>query len=218
MFLGCTWICDWFLKADKNKDGRMNFKEVQHLLRLMNVAMNEDHALWLFQMADKSETGTLEGEEFVLFYKALTQRDEVLELFRMYSEDGKKLTLMEFVDFLQQEQMEGNSTDELAMVLIDRYEPSETARARHVLSTDGFLMYLCSPDGSIFNPEHQKVFQDMSQPLCHYFISSSHNTYLMEDQLRGQSSVEGYIRNVIDKSGWVQGGCKMASALEKQVL
>ncbi|XP_044294217.1 1-phosphatidylinositol 4,5-bisphosphate phosphodiesterase delta-4 [Varanus komodoensis] len=188
------WICDWFLKADKNKDGRMNFKEVQHLLRLMNVAMNEDHALWLFQMADKSETGTLEGEEFVLFYKALTQRDEVLELFRMYSEDGKKLTLMEFVDFLQQEQMEGNSTDELAMVLIDRYEPSETGGARHVLSTDGFLMYLCSPDGSIFNPEHQKVFQDMSQPLCHYFISSSHNTYLMEDQLRGQSSVEGYIR------------------------
>ncbi|XP_042309595.1 1-phosphatidylinositol 4,5-bisphosphate phosphodiesterase delta-4 isoform X1 [Sceloporus undulatus] len=188
------WICDWFQKADKDKDGRMNFKEVQHLLRMMNVDMNEDHAYRLFQMADKSETGTLEGEEFVLFYKALTQRDEVLEIFQEYSEDGKKLTLLEFVDFLQQEQMESNGTDELAMELIDRYEPSETAKARHVLSTDGFLMYLCSPDGSIFNPEHRKVYQDMSQPLCHYFISSSHNTYLMEDQLRGQSSVEGYIR------------------------
>ncbi|XP_025026521.1 1-phosphatidylinositol 4,5-bisphosphate phosphodiesterase delta-4, partial [Python bivittatus] len=188
------WICDWFLKADKDKDGRMNFKEVQYLLRMMNVDMNEDHAFQLFQMADKSETGTLEGEEFVLFYKALTQRDEVLELFQEYSEDGKKLTLMEFVDFLQQEQMEVGGTDELAMELIDRYEPSETGKARHILSTDGFLMYLCSPDGSIFNPEHRKIFQDMSQPLCHYFISSSHNTYLMEDQLRGQSSVEGYIR------------------------
>ncbi|KAM6464495.1 1-phosphatidylinositol 4,5-bisphosphate phosphodiesterase delta-4 [Liasis olivaceus] len=188
------WICDWFLKADKDKDGRMNFKEVQYLLRMMNVDMNEDRAFQLFQMADKSETGTLEGEEFVLFYKALTQRDEVLELFQEYSEDGKKLTLMEFVDFLQQKQMEVGGTDELAMELIDRYEPSETGKARHILSTDGFLMYLCSPDGSIFNPEHRKIFQDMSQPLCHYFISSSHNTYLMEDQLRGQSSVEGYIR------------------------
>ncbi|XP_077790392.1 1-phosphatidylinositol 4,5-bisphosphate phosphodiesterase delta-4 [Podarcis muralis] len=188
------WICDWFMKADKDKDGRMNFKEVQHLLRMMNVAMNEDHAFRLFQMADKSETGTLEGEEFVLFYKALTQRDEVLELFQEYSEDGKKLTLLEFVDFLQQEQMEGAGIDELAMEMIDRYEPSETAKARHILSIDGFLVYLCSPDGSIFNPEHRTVFQDMSQPLCHYFISSSHNTYLMEDQLRGQSSVEGYIR------------------------
>ncbi|NXQ83379.1 PLCD4 phosphodiesterase, partial [Nyctibius grandis] len=189
-----TWIRDWFQKADKNKDGRMNFKEVQRLLKMMNVDMNEDHALRLFQAADKSESGTLEGEEFVLFYKALTQREEVLSLFQEYSEDGKKLTLLELVDFLRHEQLEDEGTEELAMELIDKYEPSETARARHVLSADGFLMYLCSPEGSIFNPRHRALWQDMTQPLCHYFISSSHNTYLIEDQIRGQSSIEGYIR------------------------
>ncbi|NXX48494.1 PLCD4 phosphodiesterase, partial [Tricholaema leucomelas] len=189
-----TWIRDWFQKADKNKDGRMNFKEVQRLLKMMNVDMNEDHALRLFQDADKSESGTLEGEEFVLFYKALTQREEVLSLFQDFSEDGKKLTLLELVDFLRQEQLEDEGTEELAMELIDKYEPSETARARHVLSADGFLMYLCSPEGSIFNPQHRALWQDMTQPLCHYFISSSHNTYLIEDQIRGHSSIEGYIR------------------------
>lgn len=72
--------------------------------------------------------------------------------------------------------------------------PLPAARARHALSADGFLMYLCSPEGSIFNPRHRALWQDMSQPLCHYFISSSHNTYLIEDQIRGQSSIEGYIR------------------------
>ncbi|NXV73250.1 PLCD4 phosphodiesterase, partial [Atlantisia rogersi] len=189
-----TWIRDWFQRADKNKDGRMNFKEVQRLLKMMNVDMNEDHALRLFQDADKSESGTLEGEEFVLFYKALTQREEVQSLFQDFSEDGKKLTLLELVDFLREEQLEQEGTEELAMELIDKYEPSETARARHVLSADGFLMYLCSPEGSIFNPHHRVLWQDMSQPLCHYFISSSHNTYLIEDQIRGQSSIEGYIR------------------------
>ncbi|NWR87538.1 PLCD4 phosphodiesterase, partial [Furnarius figulus] len=192
--LSLTWIRDWFQKADKNKDGRMNFKEVQHLLKMMNVDMNEDHALRLFQDADKSESGTLEGEEFVLFYKALTQREEVLSLFQEFSEDGKKLTLLELVDFLRQEQLEDEGTEEMAMELIDKYEPSETARARHVLSADGFLMYLCSPEGSIFNPQHRALWQDMNQPLCHYFISSSHNTYLIEDQICGQSSIEGYIR------------------------
>ncbi|NXD27328.1 PLCD4 phosphodiesterase, partial [Spelaeornis formosus] len=192
--VSCTWVRDWFQKADKNKDGRMNFKEVQRLLKMMNVDMNEDHALRLFQDADKSESGTLEGEEFVLFYKALTQREEVLSLFQEYSEDGKKLTLLELVDFLREEQLEDEGTEELAMELIDKYEPSETARARHVLSADGFLMYLCSLEGSIFNPHHRVLWQDMSQPLCHYFISSSHNTYLIEDQIRGHSSIEGYIR------------------------
>lgn len=42
------WIGDWFKKADKNKDGRMNFKEVRDLLKMMNVDMNEHHAHRLF--------------------------------------------------------------------------------------------------------------------------------------------------------------------------
>uniref|UniRef100_A0A8C3TDM5 1-phosphatidylinositol 4,5-bisphosphate phosphodiesterase delta-4 n=1 Tax=Chelydra serpentina TaxID=8475 RepID=A0A8C3TDM5_CHESE len=158
-------------------------------------------ALLSLQMADRSASGTLEGEEFVLFYKALTQRDEVLGVFRAFSRDGKKLTLLEFVDFLQQEQLERENTQELAMELMARYEPSETARARHVLSVDGFLLYLRSPEGSIFNPAHGTLYQDMTQPLCHYFISSSHNTYLLEDQLRGQSSIEGYIRVNCEQTG-----------------
>ncbi|XP_069083377.1 1-phosphatidylinositol 4,5-bisphosphate phosphodiesterase delta-4 [Pleurodeles waltl] len=188
------WIWDWFKKADMNKDGRINFREVRHLLKMMNVDMNEQHAYRLFQMADKSLTGTLEGEEFVSFYKALTQRDDVLKIFKEFSKDGKKLTLLEFVDFLKHEQLEKDHVQEHAMDLIARYEPSETARKLRAMSIDGFLAYLRSHEGSIFNHEHHKLYQDMTHPLCHYFISSSHNTYLIEDQLRGQSSIEGYIR------------------------
>jgi len=62
------------------------------------------------------------------------------------------------------------------------------------MTFDGFLMYLGSTEGSVQDPRWRGLFQDLGQPLCHYFISSSHNTYLMDDQLRGQSSVEGYIR------------------------
>lgn len=42
------WISDLFMTADKNKDGRISFKEVQKLLKLMNIAMNELHANTLF--------------------------------------------------------------------------------------------------------------------------------------------------------------------------
>ncbi|XP_016806001.1 1-phosphatidylinositol 4,5-bisphosphate phosphodiesterase delta-4 isoform X2 [Pan troglodytes] len=188
------WLSDWFQRGDKNQDGKMSFQEVQRLLHLMNVEMDQEYAFSLFQAADTSQSGTLEGEEFVQFYKALTKRAEVQELFESFSADGQKLTLLEFLDFLREKQKERDCTSELALELIDRYEPSDSGKLRHVLSMDGFLSYLCSKDGDIFNPACLPIYQDMTQPLNHYFICSSHNTYLVGDQLCGQSSVEGYIR------------------------
>ncbi|KAM8749255.1 1-phosphatidylinositol 4,5-bisphosphate phosphodiesterase delta-4 isoform 1-T1 [Acanthopagrus schlegelii] len=188
------WVWDWFQKADKNKDGKMTFKEVRKLLKMMNVDMNEEHALHLFTMADKSDSGSLEIEQFVLFYKMLTQRDEVWKVFQDYSGDGEKLMLEELENFLKTEQQEGEQSVQHAPELIDRYEPSDSAKKQGAMSFDGFQMYLCSQEGSIFKPEHRELHQDMSQPLSHYFISSSHNTYLLEDQLRGHSSLEAYIQ------------------------
>ncbi|GFS05595.1 phosphoinositide phospholipase C [Elysia marginata] len=63
-----------------------------------------------------------------------------------------------------------------------------------LLFLTGFTAYLLSEECDLFDPEHLVVCQDMSHPLSHYFIASSHNTYLLEDQLKGPSSVEGYVR------------------------
>ncbi|XP_060732797.1 1-phosphatidylinositol 4,5-bisphosphate phosphodiesterase delta-4 [Tachysurus vachellii] len=188
------WVSDLFMRADKNKDGRISFKEVQKLLKLMNIDMNELHAHSLFMMSDMSQTGMLDAEEFVHFYKMLTQRKEILELFQEYSSNGQALSHCDLEEFLREEQLEGETSYEHALELIQLYEPSDTAKTQHIMSADGFLMYLISAEGSIFNTEHQRLYQDMTQPLNHYFISSSHNTYLLDDQLKGRSSVEAYIK------------------------
>lgn len=57
------------------------------------------------------------------------------------------------------------------------------------------------PTCDIFNPLHHEVNQDMDQPLCNYFIASSHNTYLTGDQLLSHSKTDMY--------AWVlQSGCR----------
>lgn len=83
-------------------------------------------SLSLSQMADKSQSGTLEDDEFVLFYKMLTQREDVLKVFHEYSADGQKLSQGDLEDFLREEQFEEGDIQQHAKQLIERYEPSDT--------------------------------------------------------------------------------------------
>lgn len=46
------------------------------------------------------------------------------------------------------------------------------------MNLEGFNSFLMSSDNSVFAPDHAKLYQDMTHPLCHYFIDSSHNTYV----------------------------------------
>lgn len=70
-----------------------------------------------------------------------------------------------------------------------------------MLSFDGFLRYLMSDDNAIIPSEKFDLNCDMDQPLSHYFINSSHNTYLTGHQFTGKSSVEIYRQCLL-------GGCR----------
>ena len=86
-------------------------------------------------MADRSQTGTLLDEEFVLFYKMLTQRDDVMRVFQDFSADGQKLSLADLEDFLREEQLEAQDAAGHAARLIQTYEPSEAGDERGVRGT-----------------------------------------------------------------------------------
>jgi Phosphatidylinositol-specific phospholipase C, X domain. len=57
-----------------------------------------------------------------------------------------------------------------------------------------FQRLLLSDDNSVIDPRHLRVHQDMTKPMSHYLVNSSHNTYLTGNQLSSDSSADMYRR------------------------
>uniref|UniRef100_A0A3P8RGH3 Phosphoinositide phospholipase C n=1 Tax=Astatotilapia calliptera TaxID=8154 RepID=A0A3P8RGH3_ASTCA len=75
---------------------------------------------------------------------------------------------------------------------MERYQHDQTQLKQGKISLQAFSSYLSSDENGVIPPEKLDQSEDMSFPISHYFINSSHNTYLTAGQLAGSSSVEMY--------------------------
>uniref|UniRef100_A0A8C5S6U6 Phosphoinositide phospholipase C n=1 Tax=Laticauda laticaudata TaxID=8630 RepID=A0A8C5S6U6_LATLA len=196
------WLKQTFDEADKNGDGSLSINEVLQLMHKLNVNLPRQKVKQMFKEADTDDNqGTLDFEEFCAFYKMMSTRRDLYLLMLTYSNHKDFLDPEDLKRFLDTEQKMSNVTKEHCLEIINQFEPCLENRQQGALGIDGFTTYMRSPAGDIFNPKHYHVNQDMTRPLSHYFITSSHNTYLMGDQLMSQSRVDMY--------AWVlQSGCR----------
>uniref|UniRef100_W5L4B0 Phosphoinositide phospholipase C n=1 Tax=Astyanax mexicanus TaxID=7994 RepID=W5L4B0_ASTMX len=197
-----TWLKHTFTEADKNGDGSLSISEVLQLLHKLNVNLPRQKVKQMFKEADTDDNqGTLGFDEFCSFYKMMSTRRDLYLLMLTYSNHKDHLDTDDLARFLENEQKMTRVTKEHCLEIVAKFEPCPENQKQGVLGIDGFTSYMRSPSGDIFNPEHYEVNQEMTQPLCNYFIASSHNTYLMGDQLMSQSRVDMY--------AWVlQAGCR----------
>ncbi|NXS99758.1 PLCH1 phosphodiesterase, partial [Jacana jacana] len=202
------WVKQTFEEADKNGDGLLNIEEIHQLMHKLNVNLPRRKVRQMFQEADTDENqGTLNFEEFSVFYKMMSLRRDLYLLLLSYSDKKDHLTVEEFAQFLKVEQKMNNVTPEYCLDIIQKFEVSEENKKQNVLGIEGFTSFMRSPACDIFNPLHCEVHQDMDQPLCNYFIASSHNTYLTGDQLLSQSRVEMYARVLQDGCRCIEVDC-----------
>ncbi|XP_071331181.1 1-phosphatidylinositol 4,5-bisphosphate phosphodiesterase eta-2a [Trachinotus anak] len=196
------WLKQTFAEADKNGDGSLSISEVLQLLHKLNVNLPRQKVKQMFKEADTDDNqGTLGFEEFCSFYKMMSTRRDLYLLMLTYSNHKDHLDTDDLARFLETEQKMTKVTKDHCLEIINKFEPCSENQKEGVLGIDGFTNYMRSPAGDIFNPDHYSLNQDMNQPLCNYFIASSHNTYLMGDQLMSQSRVDMY--------AWVlQAGCR----------
>uniref|UniRef100_A0A4W5JR74 Phosphoinositide phospholipase C n=1 Tax=Hucho hucho TaxID=62062 RepID=A0A4W5JR74_9TELE len=141
---------------------------------------------------------------FDIFY-ALTQkicpRTDIEELFKKINGDKSDfLNVDQLVSFLNENQRDPRLNEILfpfydpkrAMQIIEKYERDPDLKKKGRMSSDGFCRYLMSDENAPVFLDCLELYQDMEQPLAHYFIASSHNTYLNGRQFGGKSSVEMY--------------------------
>ncbi|XP_067360436.1 inactive phospholipase C-like protein 2 isoform X1 [Channa argus] len=173
------------------------FKELQRV-RERICGLNLDNGCGV---KDHGKTKLLTGrnervtkQEFIEVFHDFCTRPEIYFLLVQFSSNKEFLDSQDLMKFLEAEQGMAHVSVETSLKLIQSHEPSEEGRQQGYLSLDGFTSYLTSAECHLFDREHDTVCQDMSQPLSHYYINSSHNTYLIEDQVRGPSDISGYIR------------------------
>ncbi|XP_060068281.1 inactive phospholipase C-like protein 2 [Ylistrum balloti] len=200
-----AWLLEMFQDQANDPAGLLEEGEVVNLINKLNSNISPariHQKLKEFEL--KKTDGSIEGwtsprgrihsDEFVTLFKELSTRPEIYFLLVRYASNADYLSTDDLLLFLEAEQGMQRVTKEKCLEIINKFEPSKDGKLKGHLGIDGFTDYLLSRECDIFDSDQQTVCQDMTQPLSHYFIASSHNTYLMKDQLQGPSSVEAYIR------------------------
>ncbi|XP_040285805.1 1-phosphatidylinositol 4,5-bisphosphate phosphodiesterase beta-4 isoform X2 [Bufo bufo] len=150
---------------------------------------------------DEIEPSAFTFEKFYELTQKICPRTDIEELFKKINGDKSDyLTVDQLVSFLNEHQRDPRLNEILfpffetkrAMQIIETYEPDEELKRRGLISSDGFCRYLMSDENAPVFLDRLELYQEMEHPLAHYFISSSHNTYLTGRQFGGRSSVEMY--------------------------
>ncbi|KAK5893669.1 hypothetical protein CgunFtcFv8_006520 [Champsocephalus gunnari] len=191
------------LKLQVNQDGKI---PVKNILKMFSDKKRVETALEQCGLVTNKQTEGIKPDDFTWdafqkFLESLCLRPEIQSIFE---ESGSKrkpfISLDQLIEFINHRQRDSRLNEvlypplkrEQVRQIMEEYETNVSQLERDQISLQAFTRYLGGEENSIVPPERLDIIDDMNQPLSHYFINSSHNTYLTVGQLTGLSSVEMY--------------------------
>lgn len=150
----------------------------------------------LFICSTQGKADTINIDQFINFMNE-KQRDPRLNeiLYPLYDEKRAK----EIIETYEQDEESRQKGKFAIKATFERnFKKKNFLRKFLVLLTkDGFIRYLMSDENAPVFLDRLDYYMDMDQPLSHYYINSSHNTYLSGRQFGGKSSVEMYRQTLL---------------------
>ena len=194
----------------------LDFDAIQRVCRSLHINCSKNLLRAQFSKADRAATGRLTFSEFADFVTRLKERKDVKGIVKANAADANKgLTLSEFLAFLRYVQKEDVDWDPAYWTsifekfvrrsskrLINQSSSSSPSlpptkdhhhhhHHHHRMTLDAFSSFLASGANGVYASRAPNSRFD--RPLNEYFISSSHNTYLLGRQVAGVSSTEAYV-------------------------
>ncbi|KAI0471675.1 hypothetical protein GGR56DRAFT_84550 [Xylariaceae sp. FL0804] len=188
----------------------IDFAGVERVCRNLHIHVSPDSMLSRFKEADTTKTRRLNFSEFQVFVRELKRREDIWAIYcNNVSSFQRGMTFQDFCDFLRTAQGEDVDANfglwETRFIrYANRGRPKEMMYQRSErdsisMTAEGLVAYLTSKDnGPLFREPAEYT---LDRPFNEYFISSSHNTYLVGRQVADIASVEGYIMTL-------QRGCR----------
>ncbi|KAF7658022.1 hypothetical protein LDENG_00018360 [Lucifuga dentata] len=203
-----SWLRKQMYSINQTKKNSISLKELKALLPQLNYKAPSTRALKEKFLEAGAKKDQLDFEQFHKLYNLIMfEQNEILDEFKNEScafilgstdkPDASAVLLHDFQRFLLYQQKESWASDlnqvrELMTTFID-----DTMRKTNdpEFTVSEFLSFLFSKENSLWDKKFSEINSlDMNNPLSHYWINSSHNTYLTGDQLRSESSTEAYVR------------------------
>ncbi|KAJ3321627.1 1-phosphatidylinositol 4,5-bisphosphate phosphodiesterase delta-4 [Boothiomyces sp. JEL0866] len=208
-----------FALADQHKDGELDFEEIKELFTKINFYPNQLYLHMQFTSVGKNKS-KINKDEFKNLVSVFRQKPFFIELYKQLStvKITNKWTDSTFTNLYNQ------ITERIQHMWYHDEEPDsklEKAQFCHFLETQreseqfiaeflqknaigthvpysAFLQYFENDENRLYDHKKRTECLDGSKPLQDYFINSSHNSYLLGNQLTGHSSTKSY-ENVLSK-------------------
>ncbi|CAE7033311.1 hypothetical protein PTNB73_04877 [Pyrenophora teres f. teres] len=193
------------MKKRGESEESLDFPSTVELCRSLHINCTEATLRAYFQKADTLDAGKLNQSQFLSFVRRLKERKDIKMIYKSYTSGSKiEMDKVTFFSFLQKEQGINVNTDlDYWTATFEKFARATRPRATATpteggevplplsMNFPGFQTYLTSAANHPLRSVGKK--QELNRPLNEYYISSSHNTYLLGRQVAGESSTEAYI-------------------------